>query len=244
MFSINKARNLVLYILEKDNRGFITPAAFDAFADLAQRDLFENLFYRYNKWVNNDTKGFTNTEFGDLAHNLKEQIDVFSTYSTPANFTFNDTTKVWSYTGSDLYRTIGISLVNAQQKKTDLEEVLKGAELNNLINSKLSAPTTTYPIYTKIGTGFRVYPIVPVGFTLELLYTRTPKAPKWTYILDTKGNPLYNAGASDRQDVELDESIFPLFIAKVLSYCGMSISANEITQIANNQEAVIDQKQQ
>jgi hypothetical protein len=243
MISINKCRNLVLYILEKNNRGFIEPARFDAFCDLAQRDLFENLFYRYNKWTTNQTKGFTNTEFGDLAHNLKEQIDVFSTYSTPSNFNYNVTTNIWSYTGSDLYRTIGLSLVNAQEKKTDLEEVLKGAELNNMINSSLNAPTTTYPIYTKIGTAFKVYPKVPTGYSLELLYTRTPKAPKWTYVLDVNNNPIYNAGATDRQDIELDESIFALFIAKVLSYCGVSIRESEITQIANTQEAVIEQKQ-
>jgi hypothetical protein len=47
--------------------------------------------------------------------------------------------------------------LNAQGKKTDIEN-FKGYELNNLINSKINAPTVTYPIYVKIGKSFKVYP--------------------------------------------------------------------------------------
>lgn len=243
MISINKSRNLVLFILEKNNRGFVEPARFDSFCDLAQRDLFENLFYRYNKWQNNQNKNYTSSEFADITKNLQEQIDIFSEYSTTSNFVFDEDANLWNYTGNDFYRAIGVSLVNAQNKKVDVEEVLKGAELNNLINSTINAPTTTYPICVRVGTGFRVYPTVPTGFKLELTYIRTPKAPKWTYVLDENGNPLYNAGAYDKQDIELHESMFPLFIAKVLSYCGLSIRENEVVQIANQEEAITEQKQ-
>jgi hypothetical protein len=56
-----------------------------------------------------------------------------------------------------------------------------------------------------------------------LLYIRTPKAPKWTY--NTLGNPVYNASAGDKQDIELDESMFAPFIMKVMAYCGVSIKS-------------------
>lgn len=242
MISINKARNLVLYLLEKNNRGFISPSAFDSFCDLAQMDLFENLFYSYNKWMINQNKGNTNVEFGDIAQIYQSSIDIFSMYSTPANFVFNNTSKLWEYNGDDLYRNIGLSLVNAQGKKIDVEQVSKGYELNNLVNSKINAPTLTYPIFTEIGNGFKVYPTIPVGYSLELLYIRRPKAPKWTYIMDSKGNPIFNPGASDRQDIELDESMYSAFIIKVMEYCGVSIREVDVVQVASAEQEKLEQK--
>lgn len=242
MIPINRCRNTVLHLLDKNNRGFISPEKFDSFCYLAQMDIFENLFYQYNKWLSNKSKHLTGTEYADIPKNIKEQIDVFSAYSTTSNFTYNSGTELWSYTGGDLYRTEGLSLKNSGGKKIDVEEVSKGTELNNLINSKINMPTTTYPICVKIGNGFKVYPSVPSGYSLELLYIRTPKTPKWSYIL-VGGNPIYNAGASDKQDIELDESLFVPFVTKVLEYCGLSVRENDVVAAAANAEVTIDQKQ-
>ena len=242
MISINKCRNTVLFLLEKNNRGFISPAKFDSFCELAQLDIFENLFFQYNKWLLNKGKHLTGTEYADIPENIREQIDTFAEYSTVANFTYDDIENLWSYTGTDLYRAEGLSLVNVAGKKVDVEKVAKGYELNNLINSAINAPTTTYPIYTKIGSGFRVFPVVPSGYKLELFYIRTPKTPKWTHNF-SQGNPVYNAGAADKQDIELDESLFSAFIVKVMGYCGVSIREQDVVAAATNAEISTDQKQ-
>ena len=242
MISINRVRNTVLHLLDKNNRGFISPEKFDSFCYLAQMDIFENLFYQYNKWLSNKSKHLTGTEYADIPKNIKEQIDVFSAYSTTSNFTYNATSELWGYNGGDLYRNEGLSLKNASGKKIYVEEVSKGTEINNLINSKINMPTVTYPICVKIGNGFRVYPTVSAGYSLELFYIRVPKTPKWTY-LNNSGNPLFNAGAGDRQDIELDESLFSLFIIKVMAYCGVSVQSQDVVAAAANAEQTIDQKQ-
>ena len=242
MISINRVRNTVFYLLNKNNRGAIGVAEFDAFSNLAQSDLFENLFYRLNKWTNNQTKKYTNSEYADLVQNIQEQIDVFATYSTTGNFTYNAPNNVWSYTGGDLYRTEGLTLVNAAGKRRDVQEIHKGHELNIALNSSLNAPTVTYPIYTKIGLSYRVYPTLTTGYSLELFYIRTPKQVKWTYILDSSGNPLYQQ-RSDSQDFELSEAAFPLLVAKILSYAGLSIKENDVVQIVENEGDKIEQKQ-
>ena len=242
MIPINRVRNTVLHLLDKNNRGYVSPEKFDSFCYLAQMDIFENLFYQYNKWLSNKSKHLTGTEYADIPKNIKEQIDVFSAYSTTSNFTYSTSTELWSYNGGDLYRNEGLSLKNASGKRTYVEEVSKGTELNNLINSKINMPTTTYPICVKIGNGFKVYPTVSAGFSLELLYIRTPKTPKWTYS-NNNGNPLFDGGASDRQDIELDESLFSSFIIKVMAYCGVSIREQDVVAAASNAEATMDQKQ-
>ena len=242
MISVNRVKNVVFFLLSKNNRGYISPMEFDSFASLAQMDLFENLFYRFNKWIINRNKRFSNSEFADIPKNIQEQIDVFSTYTTTGNFTYSTPNNLWSYSGSDLYRAVGLSLKNAQNKAVDVEEVSKGTELNNMINSTINGPTTTYPIYTKIGESFRVFPKVPAGYSLELLFVRTPKQVKWTYS-SVNGNPIFNGGASDLQNFELHESIFPLLVAKILSYSGISVKEEDIAQAAANESALTEQKQ-
>jgi hypothetical protein len=71
MISINRCRNTVLY-LEKNNRVLLLlwPLMLLQFA---QMDLFENLFYHYNKWVLNETKGLSNTEYGDIQRIYKSK---------------------------------------------------------------------------------------------------------------------------------------------------------------------------
>jgi len=238
MISVNRVRNIVLFLLNKSNRGNIGVQEFDAFCHLAQMDLFENLFYRLNKHTNNQTKKYVNSEYSDIVNNIQQQIDVFATYSTPSNFTYNAPNNVWSYLGNDLYRTAGLTLINAAGKRRDVQEVHKGYELN--IASKEA--TNTYPIYTKIGNSYRIYPTVASGYTTELFYIRTPKTPKWTYVL-SGGNPVYNAGASDLQDFELSEVMFPLLVAKILGYCGVSIRETDVAAIADNEEVKTENKQ-
>jgi hypothetical protein len=242
MISVNRVRNTVLFLLNKSNRGNIGTIEFDAFCHLAQMDLFENLFYRLNKWTNNQTKKYVNSEYSDIVQNLQEQIDVFATYSTPSNFTYNAPNNVYSYVGNDFYRTEGLTLINAAGKRRDVQEVHKGYELNSAINSSLNPPTTTYPIYTKIGLSYRVYPTVASGYSLELFYIRTPKTPKWTYVL-AGGNPVYNGGASDLQDFELSEVAFPLLVSKILSYAGVSVREADISAAAENEEVKTENKQ-
>ena len=242
MISTNTVRNLVLFILEKENRGTISPIAYDAFGNMAQLEIFEQLFYDLNDWLVKQNKRLTNNEFANIPKNIREQIDVFTEYSTTSNFTYNSTTNLWSYTGSNLYRTVGLSLVYPNNKKTDIEEVSK-SELNMLNNSNMVAPTTTYPAYVKLGDSYRVYPNpLPSNYGVELLFIRTPKPPKWTFVNDN-GNPLYNASATDLQNFELMPSLLPKLVVKILLYCGISLREADVVQIANQEEVKTIQTQ-
>lgn len=243
MININTARNTVLRLLNKANRGYITPDEFNNFCKLAQLSLFEELFYDYNQFLNRENKRLTNTEYANIPKNLREIIDIFSEYSTTSNFTYNSSDNLWKFSGDDFYRTINISLVNKNTKKSkDVEEVLK-RELNVMINSNITSPTTTYPAYVKVGNDYRLYPTVNTDdYYLELLYIRTPKDPKWTYV-NVNGNPLYNASDANLQHIELPESMFEKFIVKVMLYCGVSIREADIVQTATNEEMKSQQNQ-
>lgn len=235
MISVNQTRNLVLFLLAKNNRGYLGVDEFNSFCQLAQLDIFEGLFYQYNQFINKENRRLTGTEYANLPKNLREQIDVFAEYTTQANFTYNGTTNLWSYTGTDLYRAENLSLVEtATTKKIDIQEVQK-RELNILKNSPMTSPSLLFPCYIRKGTSFEISPIVPTGYYAEMFYIRTPRAPKWTFTV-VAGNPVYNASASDLQDVELHISLFDKFVAKVLSYAGLSIREQEVQQAATSEE--------
>ena len=238
MISINVVRNVVMFILNKNNNGYITPDEFNSYCNLAQLDIFENMFFQYNNWLNKENKRMSNTEYANIPKNIREQIDVFATYAD-LDYEVIASSNLWSFAGTDLYRTMNVSLVNAQNKKIDIEEANK-SEINRLVNTQLVS--ITYPIYEKIGADYRLYPIVdPNDYTLEMFYLRTPKYPKWTYV-NVGGNPVYNASATDLQDIELHISNFNTLVVKVLGYCGISIREQEVEQTANSEELKIAQK--
>lgn len=235
MISVNQVRNVVMFLLNKQNRGYLGVDEFNSFCQLAQLNIFEDLFYQYNQFINKENRRLTGAEYANIPKNLREQIDVFAEYTTESNFTYNPITNLWSYTGNDLYRAENLSLVEtATQKKTDIQEVQK-RELNILKNSPMTSPSLLFPCYVRKGVSFEISPIVPAGYYVELFYIRTPKAPKWTYIL-VGNNPIYNASASDLQDIELHISLFNKFVVQVLAYAGLSIREGEVAQAANSEE--------
>lgn len=241
--SVNFIRNSVLFIMNKSNLGYIGPSELDIFCNLAQRDIYENLFYQYNQFVNKANKRLTGSEYADIPKNIQEQIDYYATYSVTGEFVFNNSDKTWSFINNSLYRVENLSLVeDVTSKKVDVELVSK-RQLNVMLNSNMTAPSLMFPVYERIGEKFKIHPLVPSGYSLELFYLRIPKSPKWTFTV-VGGNPIYNPSASDLQDVDLHESLLIPFLTKVLNYCGLSIREPEVNQFVNSEEAKNFQEQQ
>ncbi len=241
-FSIDNARNIVMFLLQKNNYGSVPPNQFNSFCELAQLSIFESLFYSDNYDTIKKNNHLTNSQYADLKKIREEQIDVYSIYSTQSNFIYDNTSKVWKFVGNDMYRAIDLSLVNnTTNKKTSIELGLK-TQLNYAVNSNINPPNIYFPEYCRIGNDFKIYPEDITNHYIELLYLRKPKTPKWTY-RNIGGNPIYDASASDKQDIDLHISLFEKFIVKVCSYAGLSLRENDVIQASLNEEAGINQKQ-
>ena len=63
---INSVRNLAQAILNKANRGYLSPSDFNLFALNAQLDIFEDLFTDYNNTVNKENRRTSGAGFADL----------------------------------------------------------------------------------------------------------------------------------------------------------------------------------
>jgi len=222
--NVNKVYRVVLAILNKEQRGYLTPDQFNRLGRQAQLDLFEKSFYDYNRQLTKRNIQGVNSEYGDIADNIEEKIDLFAkssgltlvssgTYSAPA----------------DLYRTIQITTSNGL---TEVEKIKK-SEYSYYSSSQLSAPSASYPVYYFDNNVFKVFPTSVSSPVIN--YIRIPADPIWGFTGGGASAFAYSAGAST--DFELHPSDETDLVIKILSYAGVIIKDPTVIQVAQQQEA-------
>ena len=221
MISVDTVYQRVLAILNKENRGYMTPQEFNLMANQAQIEIFEQYFYDLNQF---SRAGEINNEYANIVKNIKEKINLFNV---------DDKTLVYSINSfrlpSDLYRLGTVTYFD----DNEVELVAKN-ELLYLLRSPLAQPTTQFPIYIRVGETIKVYPTA-ISQDINCSYIRKPLQANWTYF-EVNNTPLYNPSADDHQNFELHSSEEPNIVNKILAYAGIVIKNPEIYQIAEAKE--------
>jgi len=220
--NVNKVYRVVLSILNKEQRGYLTPDQFNRLARQAQLDLFEKSFYDYNRQLSKRNIQGVNSEYGDIADNIEEKIDLFAESATQSIVA-----GVFS-APSDLYRTI--QLVKTD-RLTEIEKVKK-SEYVYLASSKLTQPTVEFPVYYFDNQQFNVLPNTLSQCVID--YIRRPEDPAWAFTLGNGGSYVYDAANS--QDFEIHESDENDLVLKVLALAGVIIKDPTVIQVAQQQE--------
>ena len=222
--SIDTVYQRVLAILNKENRGYVTPQEFNLFANQAQLEVFEQYFFdlnQYNRLPKNDT------EYSDLPKLINEKLSKFKKSASVSYMTDH------FHLPSDLHK-LGTVIYN---NTTPVEQIDKKDLLEYQL-SKLTAPTTNNPVYIQsIGNtsnhwGLIVYPTT-INANISITYVRKPNEVTWSS-QTVVGNALYNASAST--DFELHESEETNLVLKILLYAGVSIKDPNIAQLADAKE--------
>tara|TARA_R110002020_G_scaffold155009_1_gene335784 strand:+ start:164 stop:1186 length:1023 start_codon:yes stop_codon:yes gene_type:complete len=191
MVNVNTVYKTVLYILNKEQRGYITPDEFNTLGTQVQREIFEAYFEELNQQLRvpqNDS------EYANRVANLEEKIDVFNTsnlctYVNPYFTLPNDVHRIGSIKldGNSVIPSIGIQKVNR-------------AEYTLLNNSPLTKPTTSYPIYIGETTGapsaapskIVVHPS-SITSNVRCNYIKAPVDPRWGYSVGSLGQYIYDS---------------------------------------------------
>ena len=226
---INEVRETVMAILSKDNNGYITPHEFNLFAKQAQLEIFEDYFVRHQKDTILTHQRNNNTGVSDKRRISEEMIDRFSTYDT-----------LTASTGSQFVLPTNYFTINSliYNNSASIEYISKH-KLLQLNNSKLTAPSSIYPVYTfgepvSGEDSIVVYPTSIVS-DVSIYYTRYPVDPKWTYNMFT-GDPLFDNSAPDYQDFELTRADFNDLVIKICLYAGVNIRENEVVAAMTNMD--------
>lgn len=215
--NIDTVYQRVLAILNKEQRGYITPQEFNLFANQAQLDLFEQYFYDINQFGRlhgNDT------EYSDMLNVLNEKINIFET-----NAVMTYANNYWS-APSDLYR-IGTVIYNSIEA-----ERVNANELLYINSAPLTKPTNDRPVFVSSSSGYKVYGNVELTSGVSCNYIKKPTTVEWAYNTITG---TYNSAAST--DFELHPSEETELVIKVLELAGLSIKDFSIYQASMQMEA-------
>jgi len=237
MVSIDNVYKTVLNILNKENRGYITPREFNTLALQAQSEIFEGYFSSRNFAVTNES------DYSDIRKNIEEKISLFENEETVSNGSFtnpegNTTNSYFAYP-SNFYRLSTVSY-DYNGDFCEVEET-SNKKILYINKSPLTKPTAKNPMFVRHEGGIVVYPTTGIS-SLLLSYIRKPADPKWVGGT-TNGQIVAQSSASDYQDFELHTSEFHELVIKILAYTGVIVRAGDIAQAAAAKEQQIIQSE-
>jgi hypothetical protein len=221
--NVNKVYRVVLSVLNKEQRGYLTPDQFNRIARQAQLDLFDKMFYDYNRAVRKQAIGDF-VEFADIASKIKEKIDIFHVSST-----LSHSQGIVNIPDS-VYQLIG---VYSSDRLKEFEEVKK-TEVPYLLMSKMTSPSSVYPIYYQEGNSINIFPSTYSGQIL-IDYVIGPSDPIWAH--NGGGANSYTYSPNNSVDFEIHPSEEVDLVSKILAYSGVIIKDPTVIQVAAQKEA-------
>lgn len=236
--SIDTVYQRVLGILNKEQRGYVTPQEFNLFANQAQLDIFEQYFYDINQF---GRVAGNSTEYSDMLTLLNEKINLF------------ETTAPMSLQGSyfplptDLYRLGTIIYTNTttnpfgivSNEDIEVERINKN-EFLYINSSPLTKPKNNRPIYIADTNGIKVYGNSALTTGIKCNYIKKPVKVQWGYQM-VYGEALYNATIS--QNFELHASEETDLVIKILAMSGLSTKDPDVYAAATQEDATNTQQE-
>jgi len=214
--SVDTVYKTVLLILNKEQRGYMTPDEFNKIATQVQLETFEDYFESLNQQLrvpDNDS------EYADRIKNLDEKIAVFKKYGT-ANYSSPHFTLP-----ADLYR------LGTVVYKDEIEaQLIQRNDLLYVNQSPLTKPTEKYPLYLYEDNKLYLKP-TSINSNISVSYVKKPADVVWNFIIP-QGQNYYQYSAGTSTDFELDVSEQPEVIIKVLLYAGVVVKDYQIVQLA------------
>jgi hypothetical protein len=254
--SVDSVYKTVLLILNKEQRGYLTPDEFNKIGTQVQLEIFEKYFEDLSQLMrvpNNDS------EYGDRIKSINEKLDIMQSYASALEY--NDTVTPASpyfLLPGDTYK-LGTVIYNGE---TEVQSVQRNEFL--LINrSKLTKPTIQQPVYVledtdldsvgNICNKIYAYPSTITGTfnvfnntgtsDLAASYIKKPSDVKWGYTLGSLGQFIYNPAVFNSSvlngstDFDLHETEQSEVVLKILLYAGVVIRDPQLIQIAEQQIA-------
>lgn len=227
--NVDTVYKTVLSILNKEQRGYMTPDEFNKVATQVQLEIFESYFEDLNQQLRIQQ---SDTEYADRQKNLDNKISIFKTFGN------------CTYTASTYFAVpINLHKIGTVIYKDQIEvERVQKNDLLYINLSPLTKPTNNFPIYTyenaSIGDSnpkIYVYPKT-IKSDISVSYIRKPANVSWAYVglngqTWTSGPYIYNPMTS--VNFELDASEQTEIIIRILTYAGVIIRDPEIVNAAS-----------
>jgi len=238
--SVDTVYQRVLAILNKEQRGYVTPQEFNLFANQAQQDIFEQYFYDINQF--GKIPG-NSTEYSDMVTLLNEKINIFEATTAPTrpgNFFIQP---------PDLYRLGTVVYKNSTTNSfgiTTIENVeaerINANEFLYINASPFTKPKNIRPVFVSNSSGIKIYGDIEITAIadVEYFYIKSPASVQWAYQM-VFDESLYDANNS--VDFELHGSEETELVIKILAFAGLVVQDIGIYQVANQIENQTNQQE-
>ena len=247
--SVDTVYKTVLYILNKEQRGYITPDEFNKLGTQVQLEIFENYFEELNQQLR---VGGNSSDYADRVKKLEEKTNRFFTsesltvtqgvgeYWAVANLTTLGSGNAVHRLGNIEYVEHRDAAIGIDEIPIELEEANQ-ADFSLARRSKLTRPNAMWPMFYIVDTYVRILPANVTSGTAPyksyiINYIRKPLSPIWDYTINGATgaylfDPVGGAGSTSR-NFEIDDTDQTDLILKILQYCGVIIRDPQIVQTA------------
>ena len=247
--NVNTVYTTVLSILNKEQRGYLTPFEFNKLAVQVQLEVFEKYFEDLNVQLRSPQN---NDEYADRVKSIQEKIDTFLT-SDNTTALGNLSVTVSGGLGKlditsaspSVHRFGDITFADRALLPVTIEKVSKH-ELNLSRRSQFAAPTSKFPMCFIEGDVVSILPAIASNNTdpkvYELDYIKKPSSPNWSFTTGTLGQYVYDSANS--VNFEISDEDQAEVILRILTYAGVVVRDTEIIQAAAGAVSQMDQQQQ
>ena len=246
--NVDTVYKTVLLIMNKEQRGYVTPDEFNKIATQVQLQIFENYFEDYTQQLRTPQN---TSEYSERLKELDNKISIFKTTATGAQLTYVASTPAY-FQGptfisaamppgqspqTSVYK-LGTVIYKAE---TQYEIECQRAQKNDFLlfnKSPLTRPTASFPQYLWENERITIYPqsINNVN-DITISYIKKPQDVVWGYT--QSGNAyIYNATLSVWPELDSTEQVN--FILKVLMYMGIVVNDPLIIQAAAQESQKIE----
>ncbi len=211
--SVDTVYKTVLLILNKEQRGYMTPDEFNKIGQQVQLEIFEKYFEDLNQIVRAPQ---TDADYADRLPYLEEKLSVFESTAT-----FNVSNGAATLSG--VHRLNTVTYNNIELQKVGRKEYY------NIIKSPLTKPTESHPIYLQEGNSLKIEPTT-IG-TINTSFIKNPLPIKWNFTFNDNLN-IYVFTIIGSTNFELHSSEQTEVILRILAYAGIIIRDPQIVQTA------------
>ena len=237
--NVDTVYKTVLLILNKEQRGLMTPDEFNKTATQVQLDIFEQYFDDINQQLRVPQ---TDYDYSDRQMSIDEKISPFKTegnciYSSGKfNLPITDAegnsviyNGVEPATGQVSFYKLGTVVYSPIVGFPTEIQMLQRNDFYNIEKSPLTASTKEFPTFLYENNKLTIRP-VSITSSVSASFLRKPKNVIWAYTTGSYGQYVYNSSASTQFELNASEQVN--VVLRILLYSGVIVKDPQIIQVA------------
>ena len=250
--NVDTVYKTVLLILNKEQRGYMTPDEFNKIGTQVQRELFEKCFEDLNQQVRVPQ---TDMDYADRVAATDEKIAEFKTESDQliaekAIGVTNPTSNTFTVP-SELYKLGSVTYEPSSNIYPEIQR-LGRSEFYNIRKAPLTTPTKDFPVYLYEDNKCIIYPkdITNVD-DIKMQYVKKPNDIRWGYYVGSQGQYIFDTNPFVSTGFPLQNGFFynsltqnfatePQTDPDSVEYIGLTANSAGVVYVGNGSGLVFD----